>query len=61
MGLQPSLDGYRCLVTGAAGSMGRAITRALVESGARVVATDVVAARLDELADELAPLGAPSW
>jgi glucose 1-dehydrogenase len=53
-----AMAGRRCIVTGAAGGMGRAITRALVEAGARVVATDLSQGGLDELADDLAPLGA---
>ena len=41
-----------CLVTGAAGGMGRAITLALSAAGAHVVATDIAAARLDDLVAE---------
>ena len=39
-----------CVVTGAAGGMGRAIVATLAAAGAHVVATDLSADRLDELA-----------
>ncbi|MFM2070002.1 MAG: hypothetical protein RLZZ623_265 [Actinomycetota bacterium] len=45
-----NMDGRVCVVTGAAGGMGIAITRALVAAGAKVVATDLSATRLDDLA-----------
>jgi 3-oxoacyl-[acyl-carrier protein] reductase len=42
--------GTVALVTGAAGGLGTAVTDALVRSGVRVVAVDIDAARLDDLA-----------
>ncbi len=39
--MQLSIDGRNFLVTGAAQGIGRAITRALVEEGARVAAVDI--------------------
>lgn len=47
------LNGRLALVTGAAGGIGAAVVRLLVEEGARVVATDVEEAPLKVLADEL--------
>ena len=47
------MDGKVTLVTGAAGGMGEAITRTLVEAGARVVACDRAAESLRELAGTL--------
>jgi len=47
------LEGRVCIVTGAAGGMGRAIATTFVESGARVVVTDLVADRLDVLRSDL--------
>jgi NAD(P)-dependent dehydrogenase (short-subunit alcohol dehydrogenase family) len=44
------MNGRVCIVTGAAGGMGAAITRALVDAGAKVVATDLDADRLAALA-----------
>lgn len=51
-GLGKRLSGKRCIVTGAAGGIGRAITVAFAEEGARVVAMD--------LDDPLAKAGLPS-
>ncbi len=48
-----SLAGKTVLVTGAAGSIGRAITEAFVAEGSRVVATDIDAGRLDALKNDL--------
>ena len=47
------LDGRVCIVTGAAGGMGRAIATTFVEAGARVVATDLASDRLDVLLSDL--------
>jgi 2,3-dihydro-2,3-dihydroxybenzoate dehydrogenase len=47
------LSGRLALVTGAAGGIGTAVVRLLVEEGARVVATDLAPAPLDALAGEL--------
>lgn len=47
------LNGRLALVTGAAGGIGAAVVRLLVEEGARVVATDVEETPLRALADEL--------
>ena len=41
------------LVTGAAGTMGMAVTKMLLNEGCRVVMADVNQARLDELASAL--------
>lgn len=46
------------LVTGAAGQLGHAITQAFARAGARVVATDLHAPRLQALASELEQMGA---
>ena len=48
-----ALDGRVCIVTGATGGMGRAITTTFAEAGARVVTTDLAADRLDALASEV--------
>ena len=45
-----SLDGKVAIVTGAAGGFGRVITSGLLDAGASVLAADVHAAGLDELA-----------
>ncbi len=47
------MDGKVAVVTGAAGGMGEAITRTLVEAGARVVASDRAAESLRELAGSM--------
>jgi NAD(P)-dependent dehydrogenase (short-subunit alcohol dehydrogenase family) len=47
------LSGQVALVTGATGGIGEAITRRLAAEGARVVVTDVDAARCESLAAEL--------
>ena len=47
------LAGQTALVTGAAGGLGRAITRGLLDAGARVMATDIVEAGLAALAREV--------
>ena len=48
------LEGKTALVTGAAGTMGLAATRFLLEDGARVVLLDIDQARVDALAATLA-------
>lgn len=50
-------NGKVAVVTGAAGQLGRAIALAFAQAGAKVVATDIHAARLQALADELGALG----
>lgn len=47
------LEGKLALVTGAASGIGAAVTRLLVQRGARVFAADINGAKLKELADEL--------
>ncbi|HVB05745.1 MAG TPA: SDR family oxidoreductase [Acidimicrobiales bacterium] len=49
------LGGRVVLVTGGAGGLGRAMARALVASGARVVLADVAASGVGAFADELGP------
>lgn len=49
------LDHQVVIVTGAAGCLGSAICRRLIEAGARVVAADVSAQALDGLAEGLPP------
>jgi len=50
---EPPLAGQVALVTGAAGAIGFAICRRLLEAGAHVVATDVARERLDHAVAEL--------
>ena len=53
-GVSSRLAGKCAYITGAAGGLGRAIARRMVEQGARVFLTDVVdAATLDAFAQEL--------
>jgi 3-oxoacyl-[acyl-carrier protein] reductase len=47
------LAGKVALVTGAGGTMGRAVVRALVEDGCRVALVDIAAVAMQPLADEL--------
>jgi NAD(P)-dependent dehydrogenase (short-subunit alcohol dehydrogenase family) len=49
----PSLDGRLCLITGAAGGIGRATALAAARAGARLVLTDVNAGALDAVARDL--------
>ncbi len=49
------LDGQVALLTGAAGGLGRAIAKGLIEAGAKVMATDVNRDGLVALAAELGP------
>lgn len=46
-------DGKTIIVTGAGAGIGRATVERLFAEGARVIATDVLKARLDELVDEI--------
>lgn len=48
--------GETAIVTGAGSGIGRATAVRLAKEGARLVATDIVAARLDDLAEELGGL-----
>ncbi|KHL03810.1 SDR family NAD(P)-dependent oxidoreductase, partial [Sinomonas humi] len=45
-------EGRTIIVTGAGSGIGRATAGRLLREGARVIATDLIAARLDELSDE---------
>ena len=54
MGARRELQGRTALVTGAAGGLGTAITRALVAEGVRVWAADVKASYLEKLQESLA-------
>jgi NAD(P)-dependent dehydrogenase (short-subunit alcohol dehydrogenase family) len=51
------LDGKGVIVTGAAGGIGRAVASAFAEAGARVLATDLEQAAVDEVVGELAGRG----
>ena len=46
-------SGKSAIVTGAGSGIGRATAKRLAQEGARVIATDLVQSRLEELADEL--------
>lgn len=56
-----SLDGKKALVTGAARGLGRAITLALAEAGARVVCADRQLAGTDDTAAAVRALGRTAW
>jgi len=47
-----SLEGKACLVTGAAGGLGKAIAQAFLAAGAKVVLCDINAGRLKDTTDE---------
>jgi NAD(P)-dependent dehydrogenase (short-subunit alcohol dehydrogenase family) len=47
------LEGKGVIVTGAAGGIGRAVTRAFATTGAKVMAVDLDQAKLDEVVSEL--------
>jgi NAD(P)-dependent dehydrogenase (short-subunit alcohol dehydrogenase family) len=51
------LDGRTAFVSGAAGHLGRAMTIALAQAGARVIVNGRTAAKLEALADELRAAG----
>jgi NAD(P)-dependent dehydrogenase (short-subunit alcohol dehydrogenase family) len=53
-----TLEGRRCLVTGATGGLGRALCGALARRGARILATGRDASALEELCSELKHAGA---
>ena len=55
MNLARQLEGKTCLVTGGAGSIGRATARLFVEQGARVMLVDLDAAALQRAAEPLDP------
>jgi 3-oxoacyl-[acyl-carrier protein] reductase len=57
--MRDSLEGRVALVTGAAGTMGLAATRFLLEDGCRVAMVDVDGDRNATLADELGPGASP--
>jgi 3-oxoacyl-[acyl-carrier protein] reductase len=50
-----TLNGKVAIVTGAAGTMGEAVTRGYLEDGLTVFAVDLAAEKLDALAEELGP------
>jgi 3-oxoacyl-[acyl-carrier protein] reductase len=52
-----ALSGRTAVVTGAAGTMGLAVVRALLEDGAKVALVDLDATRLDGVDTELLPAG----
>jgi NAD(P)-dependent dehydrogenase (short-subunit alcohol dehydrogenase family) len=51
--VEQRFSGKSAIVTGAGSGIGRATAKRLAQEGARVIATDLVQARLEELADEL--------
>lgn len=53
----PLLDGKVCVITGAAGGIGRAAAFTFAREGARLVLTDIASERGAALADELRQLG----
>ncbi len=55
-----TIDKKTALVTGAAGTLGLTVTKALLARGMRVVMADVDASRLSELATELGPDAIPA-
>jgi NAD(P)-dependent dehydrogenase (short-subunit alcohol dehydrogenase family) len=55
MAIYPDLEGATVIVTGGAGGIGEAITRAFVAQGARVGVLDLDVARGEALAEALAP------
>lgn len=55
MAIYPDLEGATVIVTGGAGGIGEAITRAFVAQGARVGMLDLDVARGEALAEALAP------
>jgi NAD(P)-dependent dehydrogenase (short-subunit alcohol dehydrogenase family) len=52
-----SFEGKVAVVTGGASGVGRAIAEQLLADGARVVVADIDAAKLDQVAAEIAPIG----
>jgi NAD(P)-dependent dehydrogenase (short-subunit alcohol dehydrogenase family) len=56
--LSKRLTGRRCLITGAAGGQGRAVSRRFAAEGARVAVTDLAGEQVSALADELRDTGA---
>lgn len=51
------LEGKTAVVTGAAGNLGSACARVIAAEGARVLVTDLVRSRLEEVADEIREAG----
>lgn len=47
------LEGKTCLITGAAGGIGLAMSRAFIAEGARVIMTDLATSQLEQRAQEL--------